>query len=204
MRTKKTVRKKRSSKKVWARDDDEVSDIPNKIFDSANKDRGRPTPDLKRGFQEVVNNIFDSGYNVAKEYKAIEDSLSIKNALTPGRIQEAANKTEEMARRAFRLFVIAKSEYEAYMRETDSILGALRDGATSRLEKEKAKGIRAKQITDADVREYVAQMYPDEWNDINNRRDRSKGMLAYIENLSKLATSRCYTVSNMLNPRGKL
>jgi hypothetical protein len=175
------------------------------IFDSANKGRPVPKlPNMKKGFHEVVQNIFDSGYNVEKEFREIEESLSIKNALTPGVIQSSANNVEEMARRAFRLYVIAKSEYEAYIRETDAIVGGMREGATAILEKEKVNKIRTKQITEADVKEYAAQNYPDEWEDINNRRDRSKGMLAYIENLSSLAKSRCYTVSNMLNPGSKL
>lgn len=198
-------RKKRSGKEpddVFEGFDLEPSSV---IFDSANKRSSKhPIPDIKRGFKEVVKDIFETGYNVELEFKAIEQSLSIKKSLTPGVIQAAANSAEEMARRAFKLYVIAKTEYEAYVRETDAIIGALRDGATAKLEKEKAAKIRTKQITESDVREYAAQMYPDEWQAINNRRDRAKGMLAYIENLAALAKSRCYTVSNMLNPSGKL
>jgi hypothetical protein len=175
------------------------------LFDSANKDRPiPPLPNLKKGFHEVVTDIFDTGYDVLKEYKAIEDSLSIKNALTPGNLQDDANKKESIARRASQLYVIGKVEYEAYVRETDSIVGAMRDGATNELEKEKAQKIRTKQITEADVKEYAAKMYPDEWEDVNNRRDRAKYMLSHLENLMALTKSRCYTVSNMLNPNSKI
>jgi hypothetical protein len=116
------------------------------LFDTANKGGPiPPLPNLKKGFHEVVTDIFDTGYDVLKEYKAIEDSLSIKNALTPGTIQENANKVEDMARRASKLYVIGKVEYEAYVRETDAVVGGMRDGATAELEKEKANKIRTKQ-----------------------------------------------------------
>lgn len=180
---------------------------PPPLFESAADQEGGdfpPLPNLKRGFEEIVESVFDAGVDVVAEYDAIEEALTIGNALTPGAIAEAANQTEKMAARAFRLYIVAKSEYEAYIRETDSIVGAVREAATAKLEKEKAAKIRTKQITDADVVGTAAQMYPDEWQRVNSRRDRAKGMLEYLNNLAALAKSRCFTVSNMLSPGGKL
>ncbi len=175
------------------------------VFETATTQRGFPaSPEMKRGFETVVTNVFDDGLDVEDEHKLIEGSLVVNEALTPGALQRAANIAEDMARRSFRLFVIAKVEYEAYIRDTESIVGAIREAATARLEKEKAAKIRTKQITESDVVATAAQIYPDEWNEINNRRERARGMLAYIENLSALAKSRCYTVSHMLAPSGKL
>lgn len=121
----------------------------------------------------------------------------IDNALTPHALQVSANRAEEMARRAFRLYVVAKHEYDSYIRQTDAIVGAIRDAATTHLERQKAAGVRTKQVTDGDVVAACAQLYSDAWSDVNDRRDKAKGMLSYLENLSQLARGRCYTVSNM-------
>lgn len=169
------------------------------IFETASD--GRPNfpapPDLKRGFQEIVRDLYDEGLDVVAEYREIEDSLSIKGALTPGTVQEAANQTERMASRAFKLYLVALNEYEAYLREIEVIIAAVRDSAVAQLEQEKANGIRKKMITDADVTAMVAQLHPDEWDDVQMRRGHAKGMLDYLSNLSGLAKSRCFSVSKM-------
>ena len=161
-------------------------------------------PDLKKGFQEVVSKIFESDIDLLEEFDTIEGSLSITGKLTPGVIQRAANQTASMSLRAYRLYIVGKIEYESYMRQTEIILSGIRDGATKKLETEKASGIRTKQITDADVTSYMAAEYPDEWDKCMLRRTQAKGMLGYLEQLSSLASKQCYTVARMLTPTGEL
>jgi len=174
---------------------------PGTIFESAAGD-GRPKfpplPELKRGFNEIVRDIFDGERLVVlDEFKAIEESLSIKGALTPVAIQDAANNVESMANRAFRLYILAQNEYEAYVREIAVVESAMRDAATAQLEKEKANGSRSKMITEADVAATISQSFPDEWDDVQRRKGYAKGMLDDLNNLSSLAKSRCFSVSNM-------
>lgn len=161
-------------------------------------------PDLKRGFQEIASRVFDTEADLIKEFDIIEGSLSITGSLTPGVISRAANQSEDMARRAYKLYIVGKVEYEAYMRKTEGLVAVLRDGAMVDLEKEKARGIRTKQITDADVISKIAAKYDDEWEDIQVRRGRAKGMLGYLEVLSDLSKKRCFTVARMLSPNGEL
>lgn len=161
-------------------------------------------PDLKRGFQEIASRVFDTDLDMLKEFDIIEGSLSITGPLSPGVISRAANQSEDMARRAYLLYVVGKVEYESYMRKTEGLVAVLRDGATVSLEKEKATGLRTKQITDADVIAMIAAKYSDEWEDIQLRRARAKGMLGYLEILSDLSKKRCFTVARMLSPNGEL
>ena len=159
--------------------------------------------DMRHGFQTIVNDLFADGYDPAAEFKAVMASLQVKVALTPGALKEAANGTEALAERAFRLYIVAKVETEAYIRDTESSYGAIRTAATTHLEDMKAAGVRTKQITDADVKATAAEKYPDEWADICTRRDKAQGMLEHVNNLAGLAKSRCYTVSNMQGPGGR-
>lgn len=175
------------------------------IFGTAPDQSHMPAPpDLKRGFQEIASRVFDTDTDLIKEFDTIEGSLSITGSLSPGVISRAANQSEDMARRAYRLYIVGKVEYEAYMRRTEGLVAVLRDGATKALEMEKASGIRTKQITDADVISMIAAKYGDEWEDIQVRRNRAKGMLGYLEVLSDLSKKRCFTVARMLSPNGEL
>lgn len=180
---------------------DRVSPARPALFQTADHQAKLPrTPDLKAGFNEIAKKLFDSPLDIQQEFDIIEASLSIKGALTPAVLMTAANHTEDMARRAYRLYICAKVEYEAYMRETEVSVAAIRDAATARLEREKASRIRTKQITEGDVAAYCASEYPDEWEEVSRRRDRAKYMLSYLEQLSALAKTRCFTVAKMLKP----
>jgi hypothetical protein len=185
-----------------------AAEAPPPIFatssDQVMQIHGIKMPDMQHGFQTVVQDLFESGFDVAAEYAEIKEALVIKDALTPDRLRRAANAQEDIANRAHQLYIIAKVEVQAYMRETEGIYGAIREAAIMELEKAKANKERTKQITDADAKSEAARLYPDEWADICTRRDRAEAMLKQLENLAQLARSRCYTVSNMAHPGARL
>jgi len=173
----------------------------NDLFQTASHQARFPkVPDLQRGFQIIVTDLFESGYDVVQEWQDIREGLVIEDALTPVRLKTAANKQEELADRAHQLYIVGKVEVSAYMRETEVTYGAIRNAASEKMEAEKANKTRTKMITDADVKSECARMYPDEWADICTRRERAEAMLAQLLNLAALAKSRCYTVSNMMAP----
>lgn len=178
-----------------------VDDTP-PLFAGAPHQAGFPAaPNLQRGFQTIVQDLYESeGYDPKTEWAEIRAGLEIKDALTPDRLKRAANGQEKLADRAHQLYIVTLVEVRAYMRETEATYGAIRTAATQALEVEKANKTRTKQITDADVKAEAARMYPTEWHDINDRREKAEGMLKHIENLAQLARSRCYTVSNMASP----
>ena len=184
--------------------DSVVEDAVSIFTVAPDQDKLPAPPDLKRGFAEIARKVFDTDFDMLKEFDTIEGSLSITSALTPQVISRAANQSEDMARRAYRLYIVGKVEYESYMRTTEALVAVIRDAATKKLELEKATGVRTKQITDADVLAYCASIYGDEWEDIQKRRNRAKGMLGYLEQLSDLSKKRCFTVARMLSPNGEL
>lgn len=160
-------------------------------------------PDMQHGFQTIVRDLFESGFNVETEWKAVRAGLEITDALTPDRLRMAANAQERTAERAHQLYIIGKVEVQAYIRETDPTFGAMRDNARQSLERDKVSGARTKMITDADVLAEAARLYPDQWQEINTRRERAEAMLLQLQTVAQLARSRCYTVSNMANPSAR-
>lgn len=175
-----------------------------KIFETAAHQGAFPKPpDMQRGFQTIVKDIFAEGYDVVAEWQAIRAEMVITDALSPDRLRRAANTQEDVSIRAHRLYLVAKVEVSAYMRDTESIFGSIRESAIQELEKQKANKTRTKQITDADAKTEAARLYPDEWADICTRRERAEAMLAQLLRLSEAAKSRCYTVSNMMSPGGR-
>lgn len=183
--------------------DDEILTAGSLFEDAPDQQGLPPIPDLKQGFNEIVRRVFDTDLDMLNEYDTIEGALSI-SVLTPQAIRIAANQSEDMALRAYRLYIVGKVEYESYMRATEVLVAVLRDGAMVDLEIEKKSGLRTKQITDADVISKIAAKYGDEWEDIQSRRNRSKGVLGYLEQLSDLSKKRCFTVARMLSPNGEL
>lgn len=179
----------------------EADKAVSKLFDTAPGQKKFPKPpDLQRGFQKIVKDLFAEGYDVVEEWNAVRDALVVKGPLTPESLKAAANHQEAVADRAHRLAIVAKIEVKQYMRETDAIMAAVRSSATESLEAQKAKKLRTKQITDADVVAEAARLHPDEWSDVCSRREKAEAMVRQIENLAQLARSRCYTISNMASP----
>lgn len=171
------------------------------LFQPVEDQRGDPSagpPTMGKGFSHILETIFSEDVDVESEYAAIEDSLSIKESLTPGVLKEATNRAEEMARRAFRLYVLAKIEHDAYVRESDAMLADLRKVAVAALERDRVNKVRTKNITDVDVLSTIAELYPEQWKDLSDRRSKADGMLAYLSNLASLSKSRCFSVSKML------
>lgn len=161
-------------------------------------------PDMQHGFQTIVRSLFEQdGYDVTKEWNEVRAGLEITEGLTPDILRRAANKQERLAERAHQLYIVAKIEVAAYLRETEPTYGAMRAAASTALEVVKAGGMRTKQITDADVLGEAARQFPDQWVEINTRREKAEGMLQQLKNLAELARARCYTVSNLASPSAR-
>lgn len=155
---------------------------------------------LGRNFHDVVETTFELDDAIG-EYEAIREWLSIKNTLTPEAITESANHAEDMALRAQNLAVVAKLEVESYKAEIAVAIGSMKTGAIAELQEEKKNGERTKQITEGDVVDYAATLYPDEWRAAHANLAKAKGTLNSIERLADLASKRCYTLAAMLQPK---
>lgn len=161
-----------------------------------------PIPRLKPGFEKVVERVFDLDDPDA-EFQAILTQLTVEEAITPEKVEAALNHAEDTARKAHRLYIVARVDNDRYEVECDAVMGALRDAATSELQAEKDAGERSKAITEADVTGRVATMFPDEWAEVNDRRARAKGMLDHVKRIADLWEGRCYTLSTMAGRKRK-
>ena len=137
--------------------------------------------------------------NPEEEYVELEDELKLTNALTPGNLQDALNKAEDNARRAHRLYIVARIEYEKFELEASPIIEAMRDAASKDLQGEKDRKERSKAITEADIKGRASVLFADEWAIAMERRIKAEGMMDTLKVFAELWRQRCFSLSSMLN-----
>lgn len=133
------------------------------------------------------------------EFNELEGALKLTNALTPGNLQEALNVAEDNARRAHRLYIVARIEYEKFELEALPILEAMRDAASKDLQGEKDRKERTKAITEADIKGRASVLFPDEWVIAMERKIKAEGMMDTLKSFAELWRQRCFSLSSMLN-----
>jgi len=167
------------------------------LYASANPSvRAQLDPD----YAYVVESIYK--VDIRREYEELKAQLTLgPNRGDPGHLLLALDAGEDNARRAHQLFLCAKLEAERYEKESDAIVGAMRDKAQLDLNAEKADGERRKAITNGDVDTRAAMLFPDEWADIHTRRAKAKGSAEHLKTLAELWQGRCATVRNINDTR---
>ena len=157
--------------------------------------------ELGRGFDKVVKTIMADGLDVAAEFDELEKGLAIKQALTPEAIRVQLNAVEINALRAHRLVVLAKVARERYRIEAQVIRGAMRDQALAALSVERTQAAankeKSKQITEADVLEKAAAMFPDEWHAISEKMESAEQSVKHMEKLAELWQRRSWTLASL-------
>jgi hypothetical protein len=133
------------------------------------------------------------------EFNELEEALKLTNALTPGNLQEALNVAEDNARRAHRLYIVARLEYEKFELEALPIIEAMRDAASKDLQGEKDRKERTKAITEADIKGRASVLFPDEWVIAMERKIKAEGMMDTLKSFAELWRQRCFSLSSMLN-----
>lgn len=166
--------------------------------DEAADRQRKELPELNISFTRIRESVFTLA-DPDGEYKHLEEGISLREALTPGALMTALNDAEDNARRAHKLYVVARADYERFERECEPIVEGMRDAANRELQAEKDQKLRSKAITDADVRGRAATMFPDEWRNIDTRRIKANGMLEHLRALAELWKNRCYSLNGMLN-----
>lgn len=145
--------------------------------------------------QERVFNVPDP----EAEYAELEEALRLTDALTPGNLQAALNSAEDNARRAHRLYIVARVEFERFELECGPVMEAMRDAAAKDLQGEKDRKERSKQITESDIKGRASILFPDEWGLVNSRRVKAEGMMDNLKVFANVWMQRCFSLSSMLN-----
>lgn len=158
-----------------------------------------PLPEQAGGYARITERVFALP-DPDTEYDALERAL-VLGTREYDSITDAVDTAEDNARRAHRLFVAAKLDYERFCADAEVIDGAMRSEATAELQAEKESGARTKQITDADVKAKCAAMFPDEFRDLAEKRTAAKLAVEHLERFADLWSSRCRSLGGMLASR---
>jgi hypothetical protein len=150
----------------------------------------------------IVDTVIDQGEGIDlnAEFDALQKELEILDALTPQVVRAHINRVEKNAQRAHRLFVLAKAQFETYRTHAATALGAMRDTARIKLARDKAAGTHPKQVTDQDVDDTAAIIFPEQWSDITLRLKRTELTLKHLEAYASIWLRRSYSLAE-LNPR---
>jgi hypothetical protein len=160
---------------------------------------GTPDPDsmLDDEIAGIVEMVFVE--HPLDEYKKLEAALRIGDKRNDhGTVTKALDEAESNARLAHRLWMTARVERERWEKENAIVFAGMRDEASKVLEREKADGLRKKQITDADVEAMCAICFPQDWKAQELKRKRLEAMVKSMENLNECWASRCRTLQAML------
>lgn len=153
---------------------------------------------LDRIVERVVN------VDALDDYEELEGKLRIGEKRTEyGTVAKHLDDAEDDARRAHRLFVAAKLEYDRWVAETEVVLAPMRTEAVRALEQEKREGLRSKQITDADVVAKMAALYPDEFVHQESKRAKMKRTIDHLENFSDRWARRCGDLNALISTMRK-
>ena len=173
-----------------------ADDKPRSPLDWGNANRPSMVP-LGRDFAGIIETIVVDDPRAT--YSALEVALVVGDKRTDyGSMLQHLDQAERNARDAHRLWQTGIIEAKKWEMDNEVVFAAARSEANRSLQAEKDKGIRSKQITDADVDSRIASLFPDEWRAQQHERNRVKAMLASLENLSEVWLSRCRTLQALV------
>lgn len=166
------------------------------LFESTNK--GPPTK-RRTQFDQIVEDVFDKGLDIASEYEYLKEALTIREDLGGlGAHNKYTNEAEDNARRSHKLYVIVQNELDRIKAENAPVRESMKQQALAELQDEKNAKKRNKAITKEDVEERAANLFADEWYDMQTRLNKAEGMVDHIKHLVANWTSRCYSANTML------
>jgi len=109
-----------------------------------------------------------------------------------------ADAAESKARKALQLMAVARIEQKSFEFHRDNMEATMRREALTALQQEKDAGQRSKQITDADVKAKMVELFPDEQSGLSERAQKVTNAVDMLTDLAKLAAGRCKAAQTML------
>jgi hypothetical protein len=159
----------------------------------------KPEPaTLEPGFAKIVEKLHVD--DPEGTYDRLERELTIGIKRTDyGTVMKHLDRAERNARLAHRLWQDASVAFKRWELDSEVTWAAMRSQANRSLQSEKDKGLRSKMITDADVESRLATIFPDEWRAQQHERNRNKALVASMENLAEMWSSRCRSLQTILS-----
>lgn len=167
--------------------------------DAARAGTNGSLPALSEGYATVQERIFTLP-DPNGEYEELERSMKLGTREFDS-VSRALDDAEDNARRAHKLYVNARLDYERFGIDADIIEAGMAAQARTELEREKESGQRSKQITQDDVKHKCLVLFPDEWRDLAERRIKGRKMLEHLERFAELWKVRCFSLAKQLEAR---
>lgn len=145
----------------------------------------------------VVERVLRYDGDPVEDYERLMRELALEQAVTSTVVAAALNRVQQNAALAHLLYVTTKVDHARFEIDNDVVLGAMRDAATAALQAEKDAKTRNKAITDADVRDRAATMFPDEWRSASERQVEAEMSLEQLRRLADLWRERSYALGQM-------
>jgi hypothetical protein len=175
---------KRSASVVNSRD--RSVDPPGRLLPYEGK-----VPPLPDGYVTIVNSVFNLPDPNAVYEEVLAGIRPIKaSRASMSELLDALDAAQSTALKARGLLVNTKATIDGVARDTLVLVAAMRDQATTQLEREKEAGLRKKTITEADVEQCLATMFPDEWKAVKERESKAKRTVDLIEDMCERACER--------------
>lgn len=170
------------------------NDVPGRFLHA----RTRGEDPLNPRVQRIVDSVFIDDPDVV--YARVEASLRVGEKRTDyATLMRALDEAETNARDAHRLMITAKLEVERWELENKPIFAAMREQARDAIQLEKDKKQRSKAVTDADVEDMAAIMFPDEYAAQQLKQRRADLAVKSMEDLVAKCDSRCRSLQTMLS-----
>lgn len=130
--------------------------------DPENKPPPPKSAPIEPGVRRIIESVFQVDYEAS--WKKLHEALVIGDKRNDhATVTKHLDLVEDRAREAHQLYVNMRIELERFLIDHEIIWAAMWDEANAKLQAEKAKGERSKQITDADVRYKMAEQHPDQF-----------------------------------------
>lgn len=173
--------------------------VPVMVMPQERPAKGPPKrPPLEPGVKAIIDTIFEVDY--AQTWKVLQEQLVIGEDRTDhGTVVQHLDHAEDNARKAHQLYVNMRLDQERYEIDTKIVWAALYDEAHARLQAQKAKGERSKQITDGDVAYKMAELHPDEFRAYEIEKKRFDLAVKHAETLAELWSSKARSLNTILS-----
>lgn len=186
--------------------EDRIGDAAlDRVADRAASDfaRSAGAPELPLGMRSIVERVFR--IDPEEVYARLEGARRLwgrEQKADRDTLARALDECMENAADAHRLYAHARVEREAYEIDALAQEADMRAQATAALETErtakKEAKERSKQITEADVRSWIASRFHDQWRRWQIERKRVEMTVEHLERLSELWKSRSRTLEALL------
>lgn len=167
------------------------------VFENANAAKERPMTEPMR---RIIESQFLREEDIVREHRELEERLKTSNKV--GHQAHELEESEVNARRAFKLWITFKQMTLEWEMDNRVVFTDMREQATKALQREKEQGYRSKQITDADVSNMMATMFPDEWRAQEIKRSRAHSTEKSLEHLVEMWGAKVRSLGTLVG-RGR-